>query len=157
MRNQIGVVHWRKLYTIVDDLSTPVCTYSGMLMCMRKRCPETFAGRLVECCMLAGVPALPTPLASATGLSKQVCSKWLNGKTKNIGATDLFTLCDKLGCDPRYLWQGIGQPHVQVARNDEEIELLSLFKKLQKENMAYVLKSARGAFAEQTGAPTRVN
>lgn len=157
MGNQVEVVHARYSTTSVDESSTLVGSFRGNLVHMRKGCPQTFAERLVECCILAGVPAAPVALAKFAGFSKQVTSKWLNGKTKNIGASDLFKLCDKLKCSSRYLWQGIGQPHVQVARDDEEIELLAHFKRLNKENKAYVLKSARGAFAEQQGVPARLN
>ena len=68
---------------------------------------STFLERLDYCLEQSGYTQ--TEVSEAVCGSKGTLGNWRARGTENIRATTLFAVCDFLGVDAYWLWQGIGE------------------------------------------------
>lgn len=94
-------------------------------------------------------------LASRMKVSRASVSDWESGKIKNLRLPNLFKLADVLELNARWLSLGEGSPVKRFMGDEEEHDLIDLFRGLQPKTRADLLATARSLHTKDNTTPTK--
>ena len=87
-------------------------------------------------------------LAEQIGITQAAISNLVTDSSRKPSAPTLLKICDALECSPHWLITGEGEPHsYQAVTGIQQVELLSLFKRLSEQQKTALLATARAMLA----------
>lgn len=112
---------------------------------------ETFVTRLADAMTKEGLKG-PVQLGKRLRVNKQTASKWINGQTPKLGASELFVIADGLKVSARWLWTGDGPILPRSDIGVEEEHCLAIFKAMNQEDRQEWLRLGQ-RLADRPGQP----